>query len=234
MVAGAGPSTKVVQLFFEGFSKLPPAKGYKFEIPPKSVKHSGGVKSSGQYIFGRTGKPLSAEEKKMNKDEIFLAQIPVSFAVGSGAGITSLDLNQLENIFTGKYTNWKQAGGNDQPIVTVGREAAEAFFTVIKSLYPFFKSAKFTKIFEKDTDVVNFLKNDYGKYAIAFSAKSNFINEAGITVIPVEKFIVNVQVGLVYDLKNINHPLVNSASDYAKSKEWREKITAAGFLLPAQ
>lgn len=231
-IAGAGPSTKVVQSFFEEFSKLPAAADYEFEVPPKSVKHMGGVKASEYYIFGRTGRPLNAEEKKMNKEEIFLAQIPASIAVGAGVGITSLDLKQLENIFTGKYVNWKQVGGPDQPIVTVGREESEAIFTAIKSIYPFFRSAKFTKVFHKDNDVVSFLKNDYGKYAIAFSARSNFRDEAGINIISVENFLVSVKVGLVYDLKNSNHPLVRSVSDYVKTKGWSEKITAAGFLPP--
>ena len=104
VVAGAGPSTKIVELFFEKFSTLPAAEPYEFVVPPKSTKHAGGIRCSSSNVFGRTGRPLNDKEKAMHKGEIFLAQIPVAVAVGKGVGVDTLNLSQLEKIFTGEIS----------------------------------------------------------------------------------------------------------------------------------
>ena len=72
VVGGAGPSTKVVKKFCAEFSEQPAGKNYRFRVPMKSIKHAGGIKSSDENIFGRTGRPLNEKEKAMNKAEIFL------------------------------------------------------------------------------------------------------------------------------------------------------------------
>ncbi len=64
VVAGAGPSTKIVKMFFDEFSKIESGEGYEFVVPPKSIKHAGGIRASGKYVFGRTGRPLNEKEKK--------------------------------------------------------------------------------------------------------------------------------------------------------------------------
>lgn len=232
VVAGAGPSTKIVQLFFDKFSTLPDANGYEFKIPPKSAKHAGGIRCSSNYVFGRTGRPLNAKEKEMNKGEIFLAQIPVAIAVGEGVGIDSMDIGQLEKIITGQYTNWNQVGGPDAEIFVLGREPTEALFSILKSKYNFFNNAKFAKIFKKDDHIVNFLRSPKGKYAIGFGAAPNFEGVAGLNQISVNGLSVGVSVGLVYDLSNSYHPLVQSVKKYAGSDDWHKVIINAGFMPP--
>ncbi len=229
LVAGAGPSTIVVQLFFDHFSKHPAAMNYEFLVPSRSAKHAGGIKSSDNFIFGRTGRPLSLGEKKMGKDEIFLAKVPIAFAVGSEVGLSELSLKQLEKIYLGKITNWKALGGSDAEIVPVGREETEALYNTLKNAYPFFKNAGFVKIFKKDHQVVNFLKSPQGKTAIGFGAKPNF---GELTTLRISGFSAGVNIGLVYDLKSRNNLLVRAAGEYAKSSEWRRSVTQLD-LLPA-
>lgn len=230
LVYGAGPSTQIVQLFFAEFEKTPSRGNYTFEIPPKSVKHAGGVKSSEKYLFGRTGRPLNEQEKSMNKGEILLGQVPIVIAVGSGTGVTALDMGQLEKIITGQYTNWKEVGGADAPITTVGREDKEALYSILKIKYPFFASAKFTQIFTKDDEVVAFLENPRGKHSIAFGAAPNFKDREGIDLPAVAGFVAGQQLGLVYDLSNQNLPIVKSVAEYACSSEWTATVSANGYL----
>jgi phosphate transport system substrate-binding protein len=45
----------------------------------------------------------------------------VAFVTGPNTGIKNLTRDQLTGIYAGKITNWKQVGGNDQPIVLFGR-----------------------------------------------------------------------------------------------------------------
>lgn len=62
---------------------------------------------------------------------------PVPFAVAldclvpivhNSNPVKNLTRSQLKDIFTGKVTNWKQVGGNDQPIVVVGRDTSSGTY----------------------------------------------------------------------------------------------------------
>jgi phosphate transport system substrate-binding protein len=45
-------------------------------------------------------------------------------AVSKAITISNLSFEQIAGIYTGKYTNWKELGGNDIPIVVIGRVKA--------------------------------------------------------------------------------------------------------------
>ena len=232
LVYGAGHSTKIVELFFNEFEKTPPCTGYTFEVPQKSVKHAGGINASGKYLFGRTGRPLNDKEKDMNKEGIFLGQVPIAIAVGSEVGMTSLTIDQLEKIVTGQYTNWKEVGGPDARIDNTGREGKEALYSILKKKYPFYNAAKFTKTFNKDHEVVGYLSNPHGKYAIAFGAEPNFKDIQGITILTVENFSAGQDLGLVYDQSNRDHPIIKAASEYTECKERTQTVLAQGYYPP--
>ncbi|BBO69016.1 hypothetical protein DSCA_29460 [Desulfosarcina alkanivorans] len=232
VIAGAGPSTNIVKMFFESFSTLPDGQPYVFEVPPKSIKHAGGIKASGTYVFGRTGRPLNAKEKQLNKGEIFLAQIPVAIVVGKDTGVTRLDMKQLEAIITGQVGNWRAVGGADHEIFVVGREPTEALFTILKGKYPLFNQAKFDKVFKKDNAIVNFMKSPHGKYAIAFGAKPNFENTDEFKMVAIEGFEVGVSLGLVYDQSNDGNQLVNAVKTHARSHSWAKTVSDAGYMPP--
>jgi len=226
---GAGPSTAVVALFFEHFSKIDAAKDYIFEVEQRSIKHAGGIKASGSYLFGRTGRPLSQKEKALNKREIFVARIPLTMVVGKQAGVKSITLEQLEKILTGEINNWKQLGGANHKIILVGRESTELAYGVLKEKYIFFAQANFEKILTRDHQIVNFLKSKKGGNALSFGARSNFdaryhLNVAG--------FEAGVNLGLVYDAANSAHPLVELARAFAKSKRWMDIVRQSDFLPP--
>lgn len=229
LIAGAGPSTKVVQLFVEKFVSNPVASKYEFTVPPRSAKHAGGIKASSKFIFGRTGRPLNAKEKNMNKSEIVLARIPIAFATGKSAGISDVDLKQLEQLFTGQIKSWSNIGGDSADVILAGREKGEALFSVLINDYPFFNTAKFNKVFKKDHQVVSFLKSPQGKDAIAFGALPNFKD---VNVIQVNGFSAGVSVGLVYDNANKDHELVQAAISFSASDEWKNAVKQIGLLTP--
>jgi len=228
MIAGAGPSTKVVQLFVDQFSKQKAADGYSFVVPPNSIKHAGGLNSTAKNLFGRTGRPLNQSEIATGKEEIFLAKVPIAFAVGNDGPISSLTLHQLEQIFTGKLTNWKELGGPDLKIVTVGREPTEALFSELKADYPFFKHAEFDVVLKKDNDVVNFLLSPAGKLAIAFGAAPNFTKVKPVSISG--DFSAGVRLGLVYDKSKSSHPLVPAVKAYAQSDAWKKAVQHSGMI----
>jgi len=54
-------------------------------------------------------------------DDTTVGVIGIAFVVGSGAGLKNLTREQVAGIYSGKYTNWKQIGGNDLAIVPFSR-----------------------------------------------------------------------------------------------------------------
>ncbi len=228
-IAGAGPSTKIAILFAKEFGKSYSASEYKIVVPKKSTKHAGGISNSDRYFFGRTGRPLNASEKAMNKDEIILARIQIAFVVGADVGVKSLSLKQLEGVITGEISNWKEVGGTDAQIELIGREPTEALFSVLKEAYPFFNSAIFQRTVTKDEHVVIFMKSAKGAHSIGFGAAPNF---QGLNLVTVRGFSVDVNVGLVYDLKNKDHDFVKEARKYAASPAWARKVKTLGVSPP--
>jgi phosphate transport system substrate-binding protein len=65
-------------------------------------------------------------------------------AVSKNITISNLSFEQIAGIYTGKYTNWNQVGGNDMPIVVIGR---------IKAYDPIQLFADFMQLDTKPLDV---------------------------------------------------------------------------------
>ncbi len=229
LVMGAGPSTAVVSLFFRHFSLLPAVRNHKFEVEQRSIKHAGGIKASGKYLFGRTGRPLNKSEKQQGKHDLFLARIPLSFVVGKGAGVSNITLDQLNAIFNRSITNWSELGGADATIMLTGREQTEAAFSVIKHDHPYFNNVEFDHVFFRDHQMVNFIKSSNGVHAIGFGARHNFEDEY---ILQVDGFQSGVSLGLVYDSKNKDHPVVKTAIEFASSEKWRNRVIESGLLQP--
>ena len=225
-VYGAGPSTRIVALFFEHFSKQPQAAGIDFLVPERSTKHAGGVRASGQYLFGRTGRPLIKQEKAQEKFEILLGRVPVGFATSLAVKLPPLRFPDIERIFSGQVKNWSELGGPDAPIILVGRESTEAVLVALSKHFPSLVDAPYEQILKRDHAVVNFLSSPAGKYAIGFGALSNF---SELNLIDLQGQPLGVNVGLVVDNKNKNNALVKAVEQYANGEEWRQRVEGAGF-----
>lgn len=228
IVAGAGPSTKICKLFFTEFNQLDGVQGYKFLVMDGSVKHKGGILNSDKYLFGRTGRPLTAEEIALGKEQIFLAKVPIAFVKGLEVNVPPLSMDDIQKIFTREITNWSDLGGPDATILLVGREQTEALFMSLKEEYPVFKNVTFDKKFKKDDGVIQFLSSPLGKHAIAFGAKPNF---SKYNLLEVEGFASGVSVGLVYDVKNKDNPMIKLAEEYAASSDWTNEVDKTPMLI---
>lgn len=101
---------------------------------------------SGHLSFGQTARPLEdAEYTKARNQNFTLEQIPVgfdgiAFYTHRDLPITGLSVNQLQAIFMGKVTNWKQVGGPDLPIMPISLNPQTN--SSIKYLFASLKGAK--------------------------------------------------------------------------------------------
>ncbi len=161
--------------------------------------------------------------------ELFLAKIKIAFIADKKTRITKLSLDQLQKIFIGDINNWKEVGGLDMPIMLLGREKGEALFSVLCKDYPFFVESDFVKIFKKDNQMIKGLATVPG--SIGFGAKPNFDNNDKYNILEVKEFSSGVDIGLVYDVKNENAPVIKAVKNFVATDIWL-KIIKENDLLP--
>ncbi|ARV57854.1 hypothetical protein BZZ01_03700 [Nostocales cyanobacterium HT-58-2] len=83
---------------------------------------------NGQLSFAQLSGPLKESDYSEAKQRGFgLKQVPVGITVPvvfthPSISIPGLSVTQLQDIYTGKITNWKQVGGPDRPIVPFARD----------------------------------------------------------------------------------------------------------------
>lgn len=77
----------------------------------------------GTADIGISSRNLSSAEKESGAAENVVALDGIVVCVDSANPVTNLTKQQLIDIYTGAVTNWSQVGGEDFPIVVVGREA---------------------------------------------------------------------------------------------------------------
>ncbi len=229
LIKGSGTSTPVVTTLFNLFSQQAGANGYEFDVEQASSKHSGGIKATDKHLFGRIGRPLNKAELALNKKQIIIGRIPIVFVVGKEAGVRKISIGQLTNILKGKINNWKTLGGNDHKIELVGREEKEVAFTELKKNFSFLTQIEFDKVFYRDNEITDYIRSDKGKYSLAFGTKPNFGSEYIMDVFGLSS---GLEVGLVYDNKNSQHPLIKAIEAFVRSKEWHNALVFRELMPP--
>lgn len=72
------------------------------------------------------------QEKGKTAKEVVIAYDALAVIVHPGNKVTGLTREQLEGIFTGKITNWKEVGGADLKIVPYSRETSSGTYEFFK------------------------------------------------------------------------------------------------------
>lgn len=93
---------------------------------------------SGTTDIAQASRSLKLDEKMKLNDagkafkETIIAYDALAVIVNPANKVTKLTREQLEGIFTGKITNWKQVGGDDQKIVVYSRETSSGTYEFFK------------------------------------------------------------------------------------------------------
>ena len=78
----------------------------------------------GTCDIGLSSRALKDEEKADGLKETVLAYDGIAIIVHPDNPVSDLSIEQIAKLYTGEITNWKDVGGEDAPIVLIGREAA--------------------------------------------------------------------------------------------------------------
>ena len=93
---------------------------------------------SGTTDIAQASRSMKMDEKIKMKDagkaykETIIAYDALSVIVNPSNKINQITREQLEGIFTGKITNWKEVGGDDLKIIVYSRESSSGTFEFFK------------------------------------------------------------------------------------------------------
>lgn len=111
------------------------AEAYREVDPSVSIAVTGGGSGTGIAALINGTVDIANASRKMKEKEIAAAEAngvtPVEFTVAIDAlaiivnlenPVDELTIPQLSDMYTGRITNWKELGGNDEPIILLSRE----------------------------------------------------------------------------------------------------------------
>ena len=88
----------------------------------------------GTADIGNSSRNLKDEENAKGAAENIVAIDGIAVVVDPANTVGDLTKQQLSDIYEGKVTNWKDVGGNDAPIVVVGRESGSGTRSAFEEL----------------------------------------------------------------------------------------------------
>ena len=133
-LAGSTSMEKFANALAEAFMEKYPDVTVQAEFTGSSA--GGEAVLGGQSDVGNSSRKLKDEEKEKGAVENIVAIDGIAVVTDPANTAADLTKEQLINIYNGTITNWKDAGGSDQPIVVIGREAGSgtrgAFEEILK------------------------------------------------------------------------------------------------------
>ncbi|RMF99726.1 MAG: phosphate ABC transporter substrate-binding protein, partial [Planctomycetota bacterium] len=96
----------------------------QFAIGGGGSSHGVKAAASGEVVIGAASRELKESEKTEYPDLVVttIAEDGIAMIVNAKNPVKEITKEQVQAIYTGKITNWKELGGNDQPIFVVGKE----------------------------------------------------------------------------------------------------------------
>ncbi len=120
-VAGSTSMEKFALALSESFMEEYPSVMVNVEF----IGSSAGIESmlSGSADIAASSRRLNESEKSSGAIENIAAMEAIVIITDRSNTVTSLTLEQLTGIYAGRIRSWREVGGEEQPIVVVGREA---------------------------------------------------------------------------------------------------------------
>ncbi len=120
-LAGSSSMEKLTDALAEAFMEQYP----EVTVTVQFTGSSAGIEAvaQGSADIGTASRELSESEKARGVTGYVVALDGIAICVDPRNPVTEVTKQQLADIYTGKLRNWSELGGDDIPIVLIGREA---------------------------------------------------------------------------------------------------------------
>ncbi|MCM1127096.1 MAG: phosphate ABC transporter substrate-binding protein [Lachnospiraceae bacterium] len=193
--------------------------------------------SEGRCDIGLASRDLK-EEEQAGLTAIVVAIDGIAIIVNPANPITDLNVEQVGKIYTGEIANWKEVGGEDAPIVCIGREAASGTRDGFEEITGTKDNCKYSQELTSTGDVVQTVSGNPNAVGYASVASVNdsvkVISIEG--VVPTTDAIQNGQYKIQRNFVLVTKkdvPLSKAAQDFfdfATSEQADDLITEAGAV----
>lgn len=148
---GSTSMSKVIGALGEAFEN---ETGMKFTY--NATGSGSGIKAvqEGRCDIGLSSRSLKDEEKAAGLTETVLAYDGIAVIVHPDNPVTDLTPEEIAAIYTGAVTNWSEVGGEDLPIVLIGREAGSGTRDGFESITGTEEQCKYRQELSSTGDVI--------------------------------------------------------------------------------
>ena len=140
--------------------------------------------AEGRCDIGLSSRALTANEQQSLKGDV-VAIDGIVVVVNPQNPVKNLSLAQIKDVYTGKVTNWKDVGGNDHPIVLIGREAGSGTRDGFESVTDTSDACKYRQELTSTGDVITTVGQNVNAIGYAslsaLSDKVHAITVEGVT-----------------------------------------------------
>ncbi len=193
--------------------------------------------SEGRCDIGLSSRDLKDDEKT-TLDQTVVAIDGIAIVVNPENKIEDLSVEQIGKIYTGEITNWKDVGGDDKPIVLIGREAASGTRDGFESITDTKDKCKYNQELTSTGDVIQTVSSNPNAigYASLAAIKDTVKTLSVENVKPSKDTIQNKTYKIQRDfvlVKKKDTKLSDAAQkffDFATSKEADALIEKAGAI----
>ncbi|MCB7318979.1 phosphate ABC transporter substrate-binding protein [Lacrimispora sp. 210928-DFI.3.58] len=141
-MVGSTSMEKFANALSESFMEKYP----KVTVTAEFVGSGAGIEAvtNGAADIGNSSRNLKEEEKAAGVVENIVAIDGIAVVVDTANAVEDLTKQQLSDIYSGTVTNWKDVGGNDAPIVVVGRESGSGTRSAFEELLKLEDACKYS------------------------------------------------------------------------------------------
>ena len=239
-LAGSTSMQKLCEAMIESFSEEYP----DITVTAEYTGSGAGLEAvaAGKTDIGNASRALKDSEKAAGVEENIVAIDGIAVIANKAGKVLDLTTGQLSDIYTGKITNWKDLGGDDEAIVVIGREAGSGTRGAFEELVGVEDACKYLNEYSSTGDVIGNVASNpsaigYASLsAVGDNVKAVKVNGVECSEATVQDGTYEIQRPFVMITKD-GTQLSDAAQaflDFAMSADAASLIAQAGAVPPAK
>ena len=238
-LAGSTSMQKLCEAMIESFNEEYP----NITVTAEYTGSGAGLEAvaAGKTDIGNSSRALKDSEKAAGVEENIVAIDGIAVITNKAGKVQDLSTEQLSDIYTGKITNWKDLGGDDEAIVVIGREAGSGTRGAFEELLKIEDKCAYAQELDSTGGVLAKVAATPGSIGyVSLDVVDDTVTALSLNgVAPTEENIVAGSYTLSRPFVMATKGAIDAQSDavktwfsYVQSDAGKAVITAMGLILP--